>query len=775
MKKVLQVVMLVFVVSFNYAFATTYYTKTSGALNTLTNWNSDRDGTSGSAPSNFTTAGDVFIIQGTGGGSGAPHAMTLSTTMTIGSSSNNTKLIIEGGASLTATSALTFASAAQFQIDDGGTYSHNHSGAFTSIFGGTESFAANSNFVIGGSASPGTGPTSSQVTGGFGNFTFSTTSTTTMQCNDVFPNVKGNFTKSSTGAEFRMAASTAGNGGFTIDGDFTLSGGIFSFGNGSVAPSITVKGNFTISAGTFQQAVTGGTSGSNTICNVNFDKGGVQTFTKSGGTITAATSSFRRIRFIVKNGTTLDMGTNVLDCAGSTACDFIVENGATVRLGDVDGIVLEGTSATTGNIRTSSASLRTFNTGANYEYTGSAAQVTGTGLPSTVNNLVINNNAGVTLTNDVTVGGTLTLTNGKLTLGSNNLQAGTISGGSSSVYVVATGSGELRKTVSATGSFTLPIGDASNYSPATINITAADGFSSAYVGAKVTAAKHPENESPSHYLNRYWTVNASGITNPVYSATFTYVDGDINGTEGNIYLGKYNGSSWSIFDAANTSANTLSGSGMTTFSDFTGGENGFVPVELVSFTAAKKGNNVELNWKTATESNTAGFEIERAAISNQSSVNSWHKVGFVEGAGTSSSTKNYSFTDKAGVGTFLYRLKQIDRNGSFTYSHTVEVSLGVMPSVMALASNYPNPFNPSTEIRFTLSPNMVSNSNAGKIPVTLKVYDALGREVATLVNEEKEAGTYFVTFNAKGLSSGVYYYKLNANDYSIVNKMMLAK
>jgi hypothetical protein len=234
--------------------AATYYSTGSVAANTLTNWKTNRDGT-GTSPANFTTAGDIFIIQGTGNGGTSPHTMTTASTVTFGTAANNTKLIIENGATLTASSAVTFAAAGIFQIDNGGTYNHNHSGAFTAIFGGIESFGASSNFVVGGSSSPGTGPSTNNFTGSFGNFTFAPTSTTTMQCNDLFPNVSGNFTYNSAGAEFRMAGSTAGNGGFTISGNFNKQGnGVFSFGNGSVAANLTIGGNFSISAGTIQTA-----------------------------------------------------------------------------------------------------------------------------------------------------------------------------------------------------------------------------------------------------------------------------------------------------------------------------------------------------------------------------------------------------------------------------------------------------------------------------------------------------------------------------------------
>jgi hypothetical protein len=148
-------------------------------------------------------------------------------------------------------------------------------------------------------------------------------------------------------------------------------------------------------------------------------------------------------------------------------------------------------------------------------------------------------------------------------------------------------------------------------------------------------------------------------------------------------------------------------------------------------------------------SNTyGGFEIEKTVVSDQSSVIRWNKVGFVEGSGTSNAPKSYSFCDKnISSGKYSYRLKQIDRDGKFEYSKEVEVTAAGAPNAFALSQNYPNPFNPTTVISYQLS----MNSN-----VTLKVYDMLGREVASLVNELKRAGTHSVSFDASKLSSGLY-------------------
>ncbi|MBW7888718.1 MAG: T9SS type A sorting domain-containing protein, partial [Bacteroidetes bacterium] len=180
--------------------------------------------------------------------------------------------------------------------------------------------------------------------------------------------------------------------------------------------------------------------------------------------------------------------------------------------------------------------------------------------------------------------------------------------------------------------------------------------------------------------------------------------------------------------------------------------------------------NVELQWMTATEVNNYGFEVEKKLQDSKiPKFQDWVKVGFVEGAGNSNSPKNYLFTDNNITdGKITYRLKQIDRDGNFTYSHEVEIEAGNIPQRFSLEQNYPNPFNPTTQIRFTIP---VSSFT------TLKVYDIVGREVAMLVNEVKEAGSYSVqlSMNEYQLSSGVYFYTLRAGNFVATKKMLLMK
>jgi hypothetical protein len=182
-------------------------------------------------------------------------------------------------------------------------------------------------------------------------------------------------------------------------------------------------------------------------------------------------------------------------------------------------------------------------------------------------------------------------------------------------------------------------------------------------------------------------------------------------------------------------------------------------VELSSFTGFYNDEIVTLIWTTTTETNNAGFEIEKMTTS-------WQKIGFVNGAGTSTETQRYSFIDNNVTSSInSYRLKQIDYDGSFEYSDIIEIET-VIPNEFNLGQNYPNPFNPSTKIRFT-----ISNMRFTK----LKVYNVLGKQVATLINKELEAGNYKVDFNAGDLPSGIYYYSLTAGNFKETKKMLLLR
>jgi len=191
----------------------------------------------------------------------------------------------------------------------------------------------------------------------------------------------------------------------------------------------------------------------------------------------------------------------------------------------------------------------------------------------------------------------------------------------------------------------------------------------------------------------------------------------------------------------------------------------FIPVELISFTANVTGKSVDLNWQTATETNNRGFEVQRKTIDE------FEYVAFVEGKGTTTEPQSYLFRDEDLLpGTYTYRLKQVNYDGTFAFSDEVESEIE-QPAGFYFAQNYPNPFNPSTKIKYSIPAVGMRN----RVSVQLKVYDVLGNEIVTLVNEEKSAGNYEVIFTSEGLTSGIYFYRLQVDAFVETKKMILMK
>lgn len=242
------------------------------------------------------------------------------------------------------------------------------------------------------------------------------------------------------------------------------------------------------------------------------------------------------------------------------------------------------------------------------------------------------------------------------------------------------------------------------------------------------------------------------------------------GYEGTIVYSVDGGDNWSD-QSSGTSSNLYSVQFVDEQTGWIVGDNGIILktnnggilVELVSFTAAQSNEQIFLSWITATELNNQGFEIERK------STDDWEKIGFVNGNGTTTEMQYYSFTDSIrlinNVNRICYRLKQIDFDGTYEYSNEVAIEI-LQPDSYLLKQNYPNPFNPITIINWQLPESKF---------VALKIYDVLGNEIASLINEEKPAGNFEVEFNASALSSGIYYYKLVAGDFVDVKKMILLK
>jgi photosystem II stability/assembly factor-like uncharacterized protein len=270
-----------------------------------------------------------------------------------------------------------------------------------------------------------------------------------------------------------------------------------------------------------------------------------------------------------------------------------------------------------------------------------------------------------------------------------------------------------------------------------------------------------------------WIAQTSGTTNELDGVSFTdantgtAVGRDMSGNGiilrttdgGTTWISQTSGTTNWLLDVSFTDANT--GWSVGEYGTILTTTNGGVPVELTSFTATTNGKEIILNWSTATELNNQGYEIERS----EDNI-SFNKIGFVPGFGTTTEQHNYSYSDQSAIsGTNYYRLKQVDYDGSYEYSDVVEVDFRTFNSYL-LEQCYPNPFNPTTTIGFGIQ---------DKSNVIITILNAIGEEVAVVLNEEREPGYHKVEFNAVNLPSGVYFYQLKAGSFIDTKKMILIK
>ncbi len=559
-----------------------------------------------------------------------------------------------------------------------------------------------------------------------------------------FTIVGGNLLINNTGTgSLRLAVNSSPT--LTIAGKLQITGGTFDLSSSSGNPNIELSGDLEMTGGTLTE--TG--SGNGTI---KFVKSGIQTFTKTGGNIS------NTINFLVRNGSILNMGTSVFTGSGT----FTVASGGTLGIGHPDGI---SSSGATGNIQVTGT--RTFNTSANYLYNGVSGQSIGNGLPSSVNQLEINNPNGITLSGSITVNSNLILTDGKINTTTSNLiylgNSATFSGGSTSSFV----NGPVAKITNSATEFTLPTGKGNTYSPISIipsdaneNIFQAEYFNTAYSNTTSFGTGIASVSQIGYYdLSRI-----SGTTTAKVKMFWDENTGVTSYT--NLRIGHWTGSLWENLGGTNITGNNSGGSLETTnyinsFSPFVlaSGTEQPLPVKLYSFSCNAISNIVKLNWQTSEEINNSGFEIER-----KSGNENWGKIGFVKG---NNKPSEYIFEDRnLQTGKYQYRLKQIDFNGNYEYFELKDlVEIGA-PEKLGLSQNYPNPFNSKTVINWQIPKSAF---------VSIKIYDICGREVYTLINEHIESGYYSTVFDASNLASGVYYYRMISGNYSKTEKLLLVK
>ena len=716
---------------------TNYYSAGNNDATLTSSWWSNTNGT-GTNPSNFTTTDQVFNVQN-------GHSMTASAAWTV--SGANSKVVIKTGGKI---STGAFSHTLTLDMESGAEYQVEHT-AWGSVTAGTWDNNSTVSFTNNGIGLRTINHPSVDIKFTSGQKSIS---------NGTSFTILGNLTV--TSGTLNIVGNSGSIGTLNIGGALTINGGTLSTGTGTGNLNFTnsglASGNITVNSGT----LTLGSGDADAI------------------TISASRTAGLNSNIAINSGSTfltngtLNCGTGVISGAGT----FTLSSGATLGIGSADGITSSGS---TGNIQTTT---RNFDTAAKYTYNGSSAQVTGNGLPASVNTLTINNSNGVTLTSGVNVTDYLTMTSGNITLNDQSLILGTAASAANkgsltwsygtSGYMVGGGSFTRWADTNEGGIF-FPFGTATQRRSLQIYGTPTTGgtVSATYSDASgATSLSFTDNSmSFDKRSNLSWIIGiangfvASGLTMTIspYSMPGVTNVSDLtlcisSGTAPGTYAVPF-GSNDPVLDLDRTGLASGDIGGVTFYVGAKAAS--ALPVQLTSFTALLTNNGVHLNWETATEVNNYGFEVER-----QEAVGNWQKVGFVNGHGNSNSPKSYTFIDATTpVGKVQYRLKQIDFDGKFEYSNVIEVNIE-SPASLVLYQNSPNPFNPTTEIKFALPKSS---------EVELSVYNMLGEKVGNLLSGLMNAGEHKVNFDASNLSSGVYFYKLTTDNNVTIRKMILMK
>ncbi|MFA7361609.1 MAG: T9SS type A sorting domain-containing protein [Candidatus Kapaibacterium sp.] len=543
----------------------------------------------------------------------------------------------------------------------------------------------------------------------------------------------------------------------TVTGNLTFDNAVISAPGASPFASIYLGGNLTYSGTVTPPADANSIT---LICTKN----GTQTITGNGNTV-----RFFRLQ-------TTGTGTNVILSTTGGSSNLLLGNSAG-----------GGLSLGTGTNLTINSNTFEFLSGSKCTFLGTgtlscdgtsniilnSVQTTTLGtmyfsaVDNAVNNLTINEIAtsNFTLGSSLIINGTLTLTSGSLATGSFTLFFGT-----SAVNPVET-SGKTIIGTAVMNARSVGTGSIDFFSS---NIASGiDNLGNVIITRKTgTAGVITVGSFTSIACN--WTITADNQPTNGRDVTYSWLSDFDNGK---VFAATNKGQVWVSDDAITWTTSGLpvdvSASDPRSITNNTthfsywvvSPEDSPMPVALSSFNSNITGRNVKLSWVTETELNNAGFEVERAEVGSQKSE--FSKIGYIQGNGTKNTSTSYSFEDKnLNTGKYKYRLKQIDHNGNYEYFElNGEVEVGV-PKKFDLSQNYPNPFNPVTKINFDLPENGLVN---------IRLYDMLGREVAVIVNEVRNAGYHTVQFDASKLSSGIYFYRMNAGKFNGIKKMAVIK
>ncbi|MGI4866412.1 MAG: glycine-rich protein [Janthinobacterium lividum] len=472
----------------------------------------------------------------------------------------------------------------------------------------------------------------------------------------------------------------------------------------------------------------------------------------SGGVGTLAARTFVAGSTTVASGGTLDDGCTTLSGPGS----FTLAAGGTLRICSPDGISATGS---TGSIQVTGT--RSFSPDASYVYTRASVPVTGPGLPATVRALAFTtsggNNFTLTLTNSVTATAAATLSNGVLLTGANTLTLGP----------TATLSEDAGGYVTGTVQTTRPLataGQAETFGGLGLTLTPSGAILPGSTLVRRVTGTALSGAGTSQSVRRYFDIQPTVKTGLNVSLALTVRDDELNSIAGSrlrLFKSDDAGASWQQQAAASFSSTAANGSQPLTYTASLGGIGNFslwtlgdvrnpLPVELVSFTATTAGPAaVALAWATASEVNSTSFEVERSLDGR-----TFTRLGTVAAAGSSSSARSYQLLDAqlpAGAALLYYRLKQMDLDGTFSYSPVRTVALTGAAAGLSL---FPNPAHSGAAT--------LTGAEAGTV---VTVYDALGRPVATATADA--TGTAALVLPA-GLATGVYVVRTGATALRLV-------
>lgn len=682
-----------------------YYSKSTGNLNTPSTWGLNTDGT-GTAPANFNAANRIYNIR-----NNANPTIAAAWTVTGGGS----KIIVGDG-----TNACNFTIPSGFTCTGTVDVSNNATLTITRTTNPTlGTLNANSTVVFNGTANQ----TIPAVT--YGNLIYSGSAYGTMAgaCT-----ILGALSVTSGTVVLDNSAST--NYIFPIGALYVTNSGNLDFGSSNYGASaiVNLSGNFTQS-GT-GNITTSGVSVPNGVLNFSGTTQSIQavacyyvsSFVLSGSKCTLTgnygidgdnTGAQYQGLFTVNSGGTLDCGTNSVMAStvavrpGYQSNAFVLSSGANLVTAAASGIASSGA---TGSVQTLT---RTFSSGANYTYNGSAVQITGifttTPTANTLNNLTINNAAGVTLSQAEALSGALTLTSGLLTTTTTNLltinNGGGVTGASNASFV----NGPIKKIGNVL--FTFPVGvSGTGYVPIGISApsSATDAFQAQYIRASGKALGTITAAGLNHISAcDYWILNRTTGSSTVNVTAFWNANNPCGGTYVNklatIALAHFNGTNWDAWGnnggvTGNTTAGSVTWNGVSTFSPFALSSTDIfnpLPLILTDFSArAQADGTVGLSWETQEEKNVDHFTIERST----EGVN-WKNTGTVAAKGNSSSLKStYSFTDNSPLpNTDYYRLQIVDNDNNLTYSGIKVVN----PSAAYSIRVFPNPVSDQVTIRYT--------------------------------------------------------------------------